>query len=260
MQPVHLYLSLIPQALLASMLPPEDFGNYYAVGPKRHSHGEAIFFEVDPEFRSDDFPFDIIAEKCVPGPGGEPKASVYLGIYRVLSRIPVAALGDLFLVTSDGLTLRLQRGEYREPSGDRLHLYQEHCPITPAVASRLSPAEFCRFITDPAQPVHVPRIVFSELALRELSQDPAQGAAGDLPYDDMEHLRECLLELGQSGKETKMVRKQVGDEVVYRLIEGGFYVGDRQDFAYYRFPSEEELDRDHRSWWRSAQHVPIRRV
>ena len=29
---VHLYLSFIPEALIASMLPPEEFGDYYAVG------------------------------------------------------------------------------------------------------------------------------------------------------------------------------------------------------------------------------------
>ncbi len=28
----RLYLSLIPQALVASMLPPEEFGRYYATG------------------------------------------------------------------------------------------------------------------------------------------------------------------------------------------------------------------------------------
>ena len=75
MHEVHLYLSLIPQALVASMLPPEDFGRYYATGTRVHVQGEAIFFELDPAFRSGDFPFHILEEKCVPGPSGEPKKS-----------------------------------------------------------------------------------------------------------------------------------------------------------------------------------------
>ncbi len=260
MAETHLYLSLIPQALVASMLPPREFGSYYAVGPNLHSHGDALFFEVDPAFRSEDFPFGIIPEKCVPGPDGEPKASVYLGIYRVLSRIPVSALGDLYLVTSDGLTLRLSRGEYLAPPSPSLHLYQEFCPVTPLVASRLGPLEFCRFITDMTQPIHVPRLVFAEMALRELADDPEGGAAGDLPYHDLQHVRECLQELRHAGKDTKLVHKQLGEGVLYRMIEGGFYVGDQADFACYRFPTAEELEREHRAWWRSAQHLPMRRA
>lgn len=253
----YLYLSLIPQALVASMLPPSEFGSYYAVGRKLHVQGEAIFFELDPGFRSDDFPFELIPEKCVPGPGGEPKESVYLGIYRVLSRIPVSALGDLYLVTGDGQTLRLKRGDY-QPDPDRaLHLYQEFCPITPMVASQLEPLEFCRFITDPTLPVHVPRLVFSELMLHELATDPIGGASDDLPYLQLDHLRDCLNELKTTGKQTKLVLKQVREGVLYRMVKGGFYVGDQDDFAFYPYPSPEELETEHRLWWRSAQQQPF---
>ena len=52
---VHFYLSLIPEALIASMLTPEEFGTYYAVGIQKKSRGQAIFFEVDPKFKSDAF-------------------------------------------------------------------------------------------------------------------------------------------------------------------------------------------------------------
>jgi len=43
MTATHIYPSLIPQALIASMLEPEDFGRYYAVGTRVHARGEAIF-------------------------------------------------------------------------------------------------------------------------------------------------------------------------------------------------------------------------
>ena len=49
---IHLYLSLFPEALIASMLSPEDFGSYYALGSAKKSRGQAIFFEVDPEYRN----------------------------------------------------------------------------------------------------------------------------------------------------------------------------------------------------------------
>lgn len=257
MSSTRLYLSLIPQALVASMLPPDAFGHYYATGKQSHTQGEAIFFEVDPDFRSGDFPFDIIPERCVPGPGGEPKKSVYLGIYRVLSRIPVSALLNLYLVTADGQTLEIPRGEAPAEGGGELHLYQEFCPITPMVASTLAPREFCQFITDTSQPIHVPRLVFSELRLDALAHDPVGGDARDLPYHNLQHLRDCLQQIATTRKESKLVTKEMNEGVLYRMLKSGFYVGDHYDFACYPFPGKEELERDHRAWWRSAQAHPM---
>jgi hypothetical protein len=255
----HLYLSLIPQALIASMLDPEEFGRYYAVGTKVHSRGEAIFFEVDPAgVPADEFPLKLIEQRCVPKPDGSPKKSVYLGIYRVLSRIPVSALGRLYLVTADGQTLGLDRAEYASEPERQAHLYQEFCPISPMVASCLEPREFCLSITDTSRPVHVPRIVFSQLHLRGLATDPESGPADDLPYPNLEHIRDVLSELLSSGeKRSKLVLKQVNDGVFYRTIRGGFYVGDQEEFAFYRFPDEAALEEQYYSWWRSAQRTYI---
>ena len=255
MSATHIYLSLIPQALIASMLEPADFGRYYAVGTKVHARGEAIFFEVDPAgLPEGEFPLELAAERCVAKPDGSPKKSVYLAIYRVLSRIPVAALGRLYLVTRNGRTLALDRAEYSSEPGRRAHLYQEFCPIDPMVASLLEPLEFCRAITDPQRPVHVPRIVFSQLALRGLAKDPVNGLANDLPYPNLPHLRDVLGDLlAGDGKNSKLVLKQVNEGVFYRTIRGGFYVGDQEDFAFYRFPAVAELEAHHFSWWRSAQ-------
>lgn len=253
----HLYLSLIPQALVASMLPPEEFGAYYATGTQVHIKGEAMFFELDPVFRSDDFPFSILPQRCVPHPDGRPKKSIYLSIYQVLSRIPVSALGNLYLVTSDGQTLELKRADYVAQQARDMHLYQEFCPVTPMVASKLAPLEFCRFITDSSQPIHVPRIIFSELRLNELASNPATGAADDLPYHNIEHLRDCLQQIAGSNKESKIVLKQVNEGVLYRMVTGGFFVGDQSDFAFYRFPSPQELENEYRRWWRSAQILPF---
>ena len=40
----HLYLSLIPEALIASQPARREFGQYYATGTWRRSKGQAIFF------------------------------------------------------------------------------------------------------------------------------------------------------------------------------------------------------------------------
>ena len=255
MSNTRLYLSLIPQGLIASMLDPVAFGTYYAVGAMVHSRGEAIFFEVDPTLLPPgEFPLHLIDERCVAKPDGSPKKSVYLAIYRVLSRIPVSALGNLYLVTKDGQTLELTKAEYTREPDRQAYLYQEFCPINPMVASCLEPLEFCRAITDASRPVHVPRIVFSQLSLRGLAQDPLNGEAQDLPYPNLQHLREVLASLlTADSKSSKLFLKQVNDGVFYRTIRGGFYVGDQQDFAFYRFPDVDELEANHYAWWRSAQ-------
>jgi hypothetical protein len=253
MSDYRLYLSLIPEALIASMLEPHQFGSYYAVGRKSRVHGEAIFFELDPTFRGSDFPYHVADQRCIRQPNGDPKSSVYLGIYNVLARVPVSALGNLYLVTDDGRTLELKRADYLPEKNQPLHLYQEFCPITPLVVSRLGPRDFCHSITDPARPVNVPRIVFCEMELGALATDPANGNVDNLPYPAIGHLRDVLRDFDQNTKESKLFLKQVKQGVLYRTVRHGFFVGDHTDFAFYPFPSREALEAEYYDWWRSAQ-------
>jgi hypothetical protein len=51
----HLYLTLIPEALIASMLTPEEFASYYAIGEHDKPNGQVVFIEIDPSFRSETF-------------------------------------------------------------------------------------------------------------------------------------------------------------------------------------------------------------
>ena len=62
---------------------------------------------------------------------------------------------------------------------------------------------------------------------------------------------------GNETKAAKLVLKQVKEGVLYRMVQGGFYVGDQTDFAFYRFPSRDELENEHRGWWRSAQVMSL---
>jgi hypothetical protein len=245
---IHLYLSLNPEALIASHLAPEEFGSYLAVGTQKFSRGQAIFFEVDPDFQSDYPPFQGIAARCMPHLDGSPRRSTYLAIYRVLEHVPVAALGRLNLATHDGRVLGLSPAPI-VPSVDRcFHLYQEFCPVTPRVVSTLDPAEFCDRLTDPAQPVNVPKIAFAELTLGALATDIDATDVGNLP------LRECLRELFRKpGKPTKVTVRNVRDDVLYRTIRGGFYVGQGRELKFYPLPAPAELDSAHHEWWHSAQ-------
>ena len=66
MSSARVYLSLIPQALIASMLEPVDFGRYFAVGTRVHSRGEAIFFEVDVnQLPPGEFPLELIGQRDI---------------------------------------------------------------------------------------------------------------------------------------------------------------------------------------------------
>lgn len=251
---IHLYLSLIPEALIASHLPPEEFGNYISVGSQKRSRGQALFFEVDPNFESDYLPIADLAERCPPHPDGSPRHSAYLSIYQTLEHTPIANLGRLYLVTDDGRVLSLERGEFVPEPERKYHLYQEFCPVGPRVTSLLSPPDFGKHITNRNEPVSVPRIVFADLRLEKLAHDPQAVDVENLPYFNIRHLRDCLTELDRKqGKPTKTVIRRMPGEVLYRTIRRGFYVIDQEDFAFYPMPSRDELEGEYWDWWRSAQ-------
>ncbi len=249
----YLYLSLTPEALIASMLPPEEFGNYLAVGTKKRTRGQALFFEINPDFESDYFPMKDIETKCIPHSNGSPKRSSYLSIYRVLEHVPLSAFMNLYLVTDDGRTLGLERKEYKEEEQDGLHLYQELSPVTPRIASKLSAKDFVGFVTDRSQPVSVPKLVFVELALNGLMSDPVNASVKNLPYQNIDHLRDCLIGLNEKpDKPTKTVIRYFQGDLLYRTCKNGFFVGDQKALLYYPLPSLEDLEGKYYPWWRSA--------
>ncbi len=251
----YLYLSLIPEALVASMLPPDDFGLYYAIGTAKRSRGQAIFFSIDRDkLSSDDFPLSEIEARCVPHADGRPKTSIYLSIYRVLERVPRDALLALHLATDDGRVLTLDPKPFIADGEERSHLYQEFCPVNPRIVSRLNPGEFTDFITDASRNVTLPRIVFAELTLGNLKNDPDHTNIDNLPYPNIGHLRDCLRDLAQAPvQSTKTVLRQMTQEVLYRTIRNGFFVGDASGITAFPLPSNDALEREHLAWWRSAQ-------
>jgi hypothetical protein len=249
---IFFYLSLVPEALIASMLPPKEFGNYLAVGTKKRTRGQAIFFLLK-DLPRDSFGIEDIEKKCVPHPDGEPKHSLYLSIYRVLEQTPLHALGNLYLVTPDGRVLELESKEQLPQFAQTFNMYQEICPVHPRIVSSLNPKEFCVYITDPQNPIHVPSICFVDLRLGELAVDPENGAIKDLPYRAIEHLRDCLIQLKENpGKHTKTVDRIHPQSFPFRTILNGLFVGGGEEMLYYPFPSEKELESRYYEWWRSA--------
>jgi len=247
----YVYLTMTPEALVASHLAPVEFGNYLATGTRKRLRGQAIFLELDPG-RMKDLPTDYLKKRLVPYADGEPKRSVYLSIYRVLENTPLEAMLKLYLVTDDGKVLELAASAYKDESHDVIHLYQQFNPISTRVASKLSPPEFIGFLTDPHKPVSAPAIFMVELKLNKLARHP-EAPIHDLPYPNPDHLRDCLSVLMLSEHRlTKTVIRQFKGELSYRTIKSGFFVGNKEDYRFYAFPSMEELESTHYSWWRSA--------
>jgi len=250
---IHLYFSLIPEALIASMLTPEQFGQYYATGHKYKSKGQAIFFEVDPAFRHEFFNIGEGFARCTAHPDGTPKNSVYVSVYRVLEHIPISALGKLYLTTAYGHTLGMEQGKITPREGPGLHMYQDLAPINSLVVSSLDAVDYYSGVTSqPAKFIRFPGLCFVELGLGALATDPENGALGDLPYSFIHHLREALLELDPNSKQTKLVHRVHSLEFPYRMVKRGFYIGNGSDLAFYPMPSHDVLRREHNQWWRSA--------
>ncbi len=248
----HLYLiGSRFEALVASHLEPEEFGIYMAVGTKKLASGRVIFFEIDPAQAGDHFPVSDLEARLTPRPDGSPKRSKYISVYRAMEFVPLAAYRKLYLTTPDGRVLALDQSPYdaaKEEQGPAM--YQELCPLIPLVVSRLPPAQFCRYMTDPSNPVGAPRLFFADL---RIDRDDKGRLRGDLPYSDRMHIEDCLRELaGQGGKSTKTVSRTPRTQGFFRVIRRGFFIGDQTGMRFYRFPAEEELEISHHAWWHSA--------
>ena len=250
---IHLYLSLFPEALIASMLSPEEFGSYYALGSAKKSRGQAIFFEVDPTYRNPYFKIDEAFARCIPHDDGSLKSSVYVSVYRALEHIKLSALQHLFLTTQDGYTLDLAPSEDIPDGTGQLHLYQEIAPVAPLVVSRLGPIQFLdQLVRNPVSLVTVPALVFTELQLGELADDPEMGIMINMQYGNQDHLRQCLTDVKTKFATTKMVDRSHNPNVQYRSIKNGFYVGNKKEMRYYPMPTAEELRVLNYRWFRSS--------
>jgi hypothetical protein len=250
----YIYLSILPEALIASMLPPADFGEYMATGTRKRTRQQAIFFEVDRDIAGNILPTEYISKRCVRKADGSPKSSVYITVYRALEKLPLSALKNLYLATDDGKTLELKKGNYdlKKEKPGMLHLYQELCPVTPVIASTLAPSAFATEMTLESQQIHIPKLMFVELLLEQLANDPVRGSASNLPYADIGHLRDCLIILrNEPDKTRKTVLRTFNGTLLYRTCTNGFFVGSPDELVYYPYPSMEKLEEENYEFWRS---------
>ncbi|HEY3390311.1 MAG TPA: hypothetical protein VGK38_12105 [Prolixibacteraceae bacterium] len=251
---MYIYLSTTPEALIASMLSPKEFGTYFSTGTKKMNKGQAIFFEVDLAQIENLIDMDSLNRRCVPKPDGSPKNSVYLSVYKVLEMVPLSALKSLYLTTDNGHTLELKKTPFNtsDEIAGKFHLYQELCPVTPLIASDLLPSAFLKRLTDGSTPIVLPKLFFAELKLGDLATNPLKGSVDYLPFANVGHLRDCLEILsGDYEKRMKTVNRIFSGSLLYRTIESGFYVGSKDEIIFYAYPSLTELGNINYEFFRS---------
>ncbi|NLT65878.1 MAG: hypothetical protein GXX84_04670 [Acidobacteria bacterium] len=252
----HLYLILFPnEALVASQLTPEEFGKHYAIGSPRHFTGKVLFVEVDVSFRHPYLKIDEylkITESPVPD---RPKRTKFVKSYRVLEHVDFSALQSLYLVTTGGGVLALQRSEepaeIEEEKG--VHLYQEICPLRILVASSLSPRQFGRYITGETWSKGAPKIFFTKYDIDvEATVAGHELRAYTLPNVNPTNLPTALRELKEDpSKRTKTVSLNPNlDYMSYKAIKHGFWFSGEEGTVFYRMPGMEELREKHNAWWR----------
>ena len=254
---IHYYMLCYRfEALVASHLEPEDFGRYMAVGTQKNTRGNVLFFEIDPSLNHGRFHLHDIEQRCAQHVDGSPKRSKYVAIYRVLEHIDLSLFGKLWLCTADGRVMSLDRSPYSD-SGDSFgpNLYGELCPVSPLVVSALPPAAFLNFMTDPENPVSLPKLFFVDMLL---DRDESGALAGYLPYSDPLHLLDCIQDLEKgTEKKTKTVSRSPRHRGFFRTIRRGFFLGGQEGMVFYEFPDRRDLEVIHSAWWRSASESLI---
>ncbi len=254
---IYYYLTVFPmEALIASQLDPTSFGSYMATGTKKGSAEKLIFIEVE-QFQSDFFDWEYAAQRCMPHQNGDPKASVYLSVYRTLEHTPLTVLKSLFLTTQDGRTLELPRCKYTPPVHERKYfIYKELCPLNLLVVSSLDPLQFPQFLTTGESKVWVPKLIFTDLKQALFKDSDYTGHIGLCLRGKKEHFEECLREIVTTpAKPNKILDRSHLESFSYQVIENGLYIGDGEHLVFYKMKSEAELRSDHRDWAKSAMII-----
>jgi len=254
----HLYLILYPnEALVASQLTPDEFGMHYSVGSPRHFKGKVIFVEVDIEFRHPYLRIDEYLKNTESGIPDRPKRTKFVKSYRVLEHVEFSSLQKLYLVTTDGGVLGLEKStDASEHSPDKIRLFQEICPLRLVVASNLLPAQFGHYITAETWSRGAPKIFYTryDIDVAATVEDNAVYAlgTGPLPNINPTNLPTALKELQEDpSKKTKTVSLNPNlDFMSYKSIKDGFWFSAGDETVFYKMPGMEELREKHRTWWR----------
>ena len=256
MSKIFYYMTLFPtEALIASMLTPEQFGAYMATGYKSGSHEQLIFAEITEEFGTD-FDWAYAHANTVPDEKGKPKHSVYLSVYRVLERVPLDKIGSLYLTTSDGQTLGINKSSEKVLYPEKpYYLYQNLCPANPLVVSAFPPDEYGDYMVSESVKISLPALCYCDLKVIDVREPALTGNIGPMYDRNLGHLNECIKAVTVRGKKTKMLERTFAGRFTYQIIQTGFTIVNRSGKIHYTMPSKDILLKNYYNWAYSAMII-----
>lgn len=253
----HLYMIVFPiNALVASQLPYDKFGEHYTTGSAKHTKGKVIFTEIDINFRSEHFDIDKYLEQTVPHEDGSPKKTKFISSYNVLENVPLDAIQRLYLCTNNGKTLPIDPEEYtlyNKP--DTLRIYQEVCPLETLVVSNKEIREFGKYITE-NKAKGAPKILFTQIDFdieHFLEQNKNKEIFHiDLPSVNPYRFWDCITELQEKPEKlTKTISlSSLLRDISYKFLRHGFWFCEGDDIKYFPMPSVADLENKHFYWWK----------
>jgi len=245
-------------ALVASNLPPEEFGRHYTVGSSRYYHGQVIFAQIQDDYRHDYFQIDELLEDVVPNQAGRPKRTKFISCYRVLEHIDLSAFLDLYITSVSGKVLRLQQAPYeRSHEPGFIRTYQEICPFSAIVLSHMAPPDFGKYITDLSLPKSAPEVMFTQIDfviedfLNMIEDNPFH--TSPIPNVHPHKLKEQILELqGNPEKSTKAISlDSVLGKISFFQLRTGFWIAAQDREIFYPIPDRDALENDHPEFYRA---------
>jgi hypothetical protein len=254
----HLYMIVFPtNALVASQLGPEKFGEHYTMGNAKHFSGKVIFTELDINFRNDYFDIDRYLDQTVPHSDGSPKKTKFISSYNVLEHVDLSAIKTLFLCTRNGKVLSITPEEYtayNEPG--MIRIYQEITPLETLVASNKDQRDFGKFITTETKSKGAPKICFTQIDFNIenffASNKNKEIFNIDLPAVNPYRFYDCITELTE--KPEKMTKTiSLGSllkDISYKFLRHGFWFAEGEKLKFFPMPSESDLENKYYYWWK----------
>ena len=254
----HLYMIVFPiNALVASQLEPEQFGEHYTTGSTKHFNGKVIFAELDIKFRNDYFEIDKYLDLTVTQRDGSPKKTKFIKSYGVLEHVDLTAIKKLHLCTTNGKVLSIDPVEYtayNEPG--LIRIYQEITPLDTLVASTLDQREFGKFITTQTTSKGAPTIFFTQIDFtisRFLEMNKYKEILNiELPDVNPYRFYDCIVALKDNPEKTN---KTIGlgsllRDLSYKYLRHGFWFADSKQLKFFPMPSEADLENKYFYWWK----------
>lgn len=254
----HLYMIVFPiNALVASQLEPDQFGEHYTMGSAKHFGGKVIFAELDINYKNDYFDIDRYLEATVPHSDGSPKKTKFISSYTVLENVELSAIKKLFLCTRNGKVLGIEPAEYtavNEPG--MIRVYQEITPLETLIATNKDQRDFGKFITTETKSKGAPKICFTQIDFdidyffennknREIFNI-------DLPGVNPYRFYDCVNELkNKPEKTTKTISLgSLLKDISYKFLRHGFWFSSGEELKFFPMPSEADLENKYYYWWK----------